>query len=341
MYTKINKIINMLCGYSFVSLVCEACFAKSFASHPKAQYWSEKNIVNPRDVFLNSISKFIFVCGDHEFSSRVCDINAGTWCSICHANKLCFDDKCLKCFKKSFASSPKVKFFSSKNDQIPRQISLASNKKFLFDCTCGHEFTKSLNSIKRGRWCLRQICLRRFSRRPSIFSEETGGPRQICLRRFSRRPSIVSEDTGGPFCANQKLCDDEKCKICFDKSFAFVDKSKYWSIDKNILTPRKVLKNSRYVGFFNCNKCNHIFESKTNNIINDQWYPYCCTAARKLCSKKCDLCYNKSFASHPMSKFGLQKMMYLLDSSLKVPIINIILIVTNVKIHFILIQIIL
>lgn len=41
----------------------------------------------------------------------------------------------------------------------------------------------------------------------------------------------------------KKLCENKDCKACFEKSFASVDKSKFWSV-KNKLNPRQVFKNS-------------------------------------------------------------------------------------------------
>jgi hypothetical protein len=52
---------------------CKYCFKKSFASHEKAQYWSSKNELNPRDVTLNNNKIFIFNCNkcNHEFSAEL------------------------------------------------------------------------------------------------------------------------------------------------------------------------------------------------------------------------------------------------------------------------------
>ena len=61
-----------------------------------------------------------------------------------------------------------------------------------------------------------------------------------------------------PYCSNppKKLCDNEKCKDCFDKSFASHEKSKYWSND-NELKPRQVFNCAdRKTFIFNC-YCGH------------------------------------------------------------------------------------
>ena len=108
-----------------------------------------------------------------------------------------------------------------------------------------------------------------------------------------------------PYCANKKLCGNKNCKICFDKSFESHLKSKNWVIDKNKDKPIEILKRSSKYGLFKCNICNHIFKliiSSVTNKKHPQWCPYC--ANKKLCGNKdCIICFNKSFKSHPKSKF--------------------------------------
>ena len=48
------------------------------------------------------------------------------------------------------------------------------------------------------------------------------------------------------YCVSKKLCDSEECMTCYNKSFASVEFSKYWS-DKNKIKPRQLLKNSHKI----------------------------------------------------------------------------------------------
>jgi hypothetical protein len=52
---------------------CQTCFEKSFASHEKSKYWSDKNgIVKPRQVFKSVNTKYWFDCDcGHEFETAV------------------------------------------------------------------------------------------------------------------------------------------------------------------------------------------------------------------------------------------------------------------------------
>lgn len=59
------------------------------------------------------------------------------------------------CFKKSFASHPKSKYWSGKNNIKPRNVALNSCAyKCIFVCENGHEFITTPNSINNMKsWC--------------------------------------------------------------------------------------------------------------------------------------------------------------------------------------------
>jgi very-short-patch-repair endonuclease len=241
---------------------CEICFNRSFASHPKAKYWSTKNESKPREVFISSNQKFIFDCDlcGHEFNILLNNItHQNSWCPYCVSKKLCEKKQCEMCLKKSFASHPKAKCWSNNNDVLPRNVFMSSHKKIIFDCDiCNHEFTMKLDSIKKGRWC--------------------------------------------PYCNSNKLCNNEQCELCFNKSFAIHPKVKYWS-NKNELSPRDATISSGLKCKFDC-KCGHEFSIRIANVTNGQWCPYCSNPPQQLCcDEKCILCYEKSFASHPKVKY--------------------------------------
>ena len=66
--------------------------------------------------------------------------------------------------KTNFASHPKSKYWSSKNEGKPEDYTLNSHKKCWFDCDkCGHKFQSTLLNINKGNnWCgycyNRKIC---------------------------------------------------------------------------------------------------------------------------------------------------------------------------------------
>ncbi len=128
----------------------------------------------------------------------------------------------------------------------------------------------------------------------------------LCFHQFEMRISVVNRGGWCNFCSNSKLCDNQECKICFEKSFASYEKSKYWS-DKNILKPRQVFKSVATKYIFECDKCDHEFESALCHVSgNNRWCSYC--SNKKLCgNKNCKDCFEKSFASYPQVKYWSKK----------------------------------
>ena len=123
-----------------------------------------------------------------------------------------------------------------------------------------------------------------------------------CGHQFEIQLNNVNSGRWCSYCSNKKLCEPSKnCKICFDKSFASVERSSCWS-DKNCEEPFELLKNSHKKYWFDC-KCGHDFQSSLSDISSKKsWCSYC--ANRLLCDEntKCNKCYNKSFASNERSK---------------------------------------
>lgn len=234
-------------------------YEKSFASHPKSEFWSDENEFSPEEVFKSSHKKYKFDCNkcNHSFESSLNSIARGNrFCPYCGHKNLCKNLQCSFCFENSFASHPKSKFWSSENEILPRNVFKFTPEKYKFDCNvCHHTFEAPLRGVSNNTFC--------------------------------------------SYCANKILCDVE-CELCEEKSFASHPKSKFWS-SKNITTPRKVFKSSNEKFEFECNECNHNFMTTLHDVSSGKFCPYC--GGQSLCDAKCNFCYEKSFASHPKSKF--------------------------------------
>lgn len=168
---------------------CDMCYKKSFASHYRSEWWSALNIVTPRSVFMNTLSKYQFTCDIccHNFSSTLNNIVKGNWCPYC-AGKICKMKDCSICFGKSFASHPMSQYWSDENKFHPWEVASKTHDKYKFVCgRCRHAFVASLSHISNGEWC--PYC--------------SVPPKQVC--------------------------DSDACISCFDKSFASHPKAKYWS----------------------------------------------------------------------------------------------------------------
>jgi very-short-patch-repair endonuclease len=157
---------------------CMKCFNRSMVSHEKIIYLSPNNKTDPRTVFKgnkkkkdkdgNDTSKlFIFKCNVcfHEFSKSAHDMTTDkTWCPYCSdpPKLLCDDDKCDRCFNKSFASHANAKHWSDKNiDETtkifikPRQVFKSSHSCYYFKCDkCNREFRSRLDNVScNQQWC--------------------------------------------------------------------------------------------------------------------------------------------------------------------------------------------
>jgi hypothetical protein len=332
-YCRNNKICD--------DETCKKCFEKSFASHKNAIYWNnEKNGITPNKVNKYSNDKFWFNCQcGHIFNSVLSKVTKGQFCQYCASKKLCDNKNCKKCFNNSFASNEKAQYWNyEKNSNItPRDIFKSSNMKYWFTCIeCNHIFDIAINNISQGKWC--SYCVNKklcdnincnFCFNNSFASHKKAvlwsvknqiTPRMVakcsgkkywfkcidCTHEFETNISYISNNNEKycPICSSQWLCNDESCKICFEKSFAshpkfsYLDKEKYKDINF-----RMVFRNSNIKYWFICD-CGHNNEISLNSVSSGSWCSYCCNPPLKLCEKEdCEQCFKKSFASHPRIKY--------------------------------------
>jgi very-short-patch-repair endonuclease len=259
---------------------CKSCFDKSFASYklPEHIIWSNKNITTDSngtetlikrcDVVRSSNKKYYFDCMkcNHTYDIHLNSVKEQRFpCGYCSSSYLCEDHDCKSCFEKSFASHEKFIFWDEKNNENvkPRDVFKHSGKKYWFICEEGHSFDATLAHI----------------------SSET-------------------EPRWCPYCNG---C-NEKALECFERSFASHPLSKNWDYEKNNgVIPREVFKGSGDKYWFKCD-CGHSFDAMLSDISkenNNRWCPYCCIPSKKLCDNNqdghCNICFEKSFASHPKS----------------------------------------
>jgi very-short-patch-repair endonuclease len=239
-------------------------------------------------------------------------------------------------FEKSFASCEKSKYWSNKNELTPRQVFKVTAKKYLFNCDkCKHEFINNPSHVSNGRWCpyccipQKQLCGSKDCKdcfEKSFASHEKSkywslknelkpefvlknGDKKIwfncdkCNHDFETQIKGITIGRWCPYCVNQKLCDNDDCKECFEKSFASHERSLFWS-SKNDISPRQIVQGTGKKYWFNCDKCCHEFIKDIHKITGERsgWCPYCVN--KKMCDNvECNECYNKSFASHEKAKF--------------------------------------
>jgi hypothetical protein len=252
---------------------CEQCFAGTFMSHPKAEFWDvEGNDLTPLQLTLNSSEKFKFICEvcSHTFEASLSHVVNGKWCSFCVNKRRCPPEQimeCEQCFEKCFMSHPKAEFWDNElNTVTPLEVALNENKKYFFYCeVCCHRFERVLSEVNRGNWC--------------------------------------------PYCINFKRCPVEQimdCEHCFANCFMSHPKAEFWNHELNTVTPLEVALNENKKYNFICDMCAHQFEATPGNInCSGHWCPYCSSGKR--CSSDiimdCDHCFHRCFMSHPRAEF--------------------------------------
>jgi hypothetical protein len=123
-----------------------------------------------------------------------------------------------------------------------------------------------------------------------------------CKHKFEKTFNSFSKGLCCSYCTGRKLCNDEYCEFCYDRSFASCSLSKYWDYDYNEPSPREIFKGTGCYYRFICSICKHGFIAKPNHVSCGHFCPYC--THKKLCDDEdCVFCYENSFASHPFADY--------------------------------------
>ena len=206
-----------------------------FSEHPKSKIWSNVNLVKPNEVALNSHKKFWFNCDcGHKFESNLLNINKGnSWCPYC-------------------SKQPK-KLCENNECKSCFENSFASNEKSIY-------WSKE-NELKP-----RQV-FKNADRRTFIFNCVCGHKINMCLKQISSQGHWCS------YCSHQKLCENNECEMCFNNSFASVERSKFLH-DKNI-NSRTLFKSTNKKFEFDCDVCNKVFACQLSCITTGVWCSFC------------------------------------------------------------------
>lgn len=286
-----------------------------FLEHPKAKFWNkELNKVDINTIKANCSKKFWFTCDtcQHDIIVQINKlVKYNNWCGYCTKGnaKLCDNDECESCLKRSFASHPMAKYWSSKNELTPRKVFPNNTQKYYFNCPCGHEIYKLLNTIKKDRlgcmYCVKGTqylcddtnCNNCFEKSFASYplakywsKDNQKTARQVtkgskskyifdchCGHKFEVQLYCISlNNRGCPYCSNKKLCDNENCKKCFDLSFASYKDVGHFS-SKNTVKPRNIFKGTEIKCIFDCQKCNKEYETTVKSFTNmGSRCPHCC-----------------------------------------------------------------
>lgn len=98
-------------------------------------------------------------------------------------------------------------------------------------------------------------------------------------------------------CLASKMCKSLECHFCYQKSFATSNKCHRWNSIKNgDSNPRLIFLNSTKKFWFDCDQCNHAYQSSPADVNKAKGCIYC--SNKKLCEDKlCEICVKNSFVS--------------------------------------------
>jgi very-short-patch-repair endonuclease len=205
-----------------------------FSEHPKSIFWSNRNEKKPNEVALNSHKKFWFNCEcGHEFESNLININqSNNWCGFC--------------------SNPPKKLCDNENCKMCFSNSFASHEKSIF-WSNENELTP------------RQV-FKSADRKKYIFNCDCGHKLEIIVKNITNKKHWCS------YCSHQKLCENNDCEMCWNNSFASVERCKYLH---NNINPRMLFKSTNKKFNFDCNVCQKVFESQLSDITKGVWCSFC------------------------------------------------------------------
>lgn len=161
-----SSVAKKLCDDS----ACQACFNKSFASHPKSECWDSLPGKNqgliPRQVFKSGTHRADFVCGEcgHPFQATCNSVACGQWCPYCPGQKRCEDDSCEVCTVKKLSSHAAAMFWNyelNPTSVTPDQVSLTNGRdKWWFNCENGLHppYQRDASHIRRNQMCSECSC---------------------------------------------------------------------------------------------------------------------------------------------------------------------------------------
>lgn len=205
-----------------------------------------------------------------------------------------------KYFEDSFASTDKMHFWDPDSPILPENIKKKSGFVLSWVCPeCPHKFQAPVRNITIGKGCgfcaNRQICRcyicyeKSFATtKNSIYLDpKCGDPRDHfkhsdyegtfncpCGHQFESKLDFVSRGKWCPYCVSKIVCaDHENCEMCFENSFASVEKCWGWSL-KNPGVPRDYLKYAHKYFLFDCEK-GHEFPAVLYSVTAGHWCPFC------------------------------------------------------------------
>lgn len=132
--------------------------------------------------------------------------------------------------------------------------------------------------------------------------------RNVCKDVFESRGCDMDRPgrkSIGSHCARTKLCADETCQPCFNRSLASSARAAFFVSSNSGKSPRQLAKGTHEMCAWQCNKCPHQFFVTPHAVTSKvpTWCPYC--AGKRLCDlgDSCSFCFSRSLAASPHAPY--------------------------------------
>ena len=118
--------------------------------HRYRDIWSSKNAVRPEQVSISNGKKYWFDCPDclHEYEHAPCSKTNkanGQGCPYSSGYKICGNSDCIFCLTRSCYVYREI--WSPKNNLLPEEVSISSDKKHWFKCKdCSVDYKQKPNN---------------------------------------------------------------------------------------------------------------------------------------------------------------------------------------------------
>ena len=246
---------------------CIHCYNRSFASHEKAKCWSNQNIKKPREVFKHSNIKYYIKCNtcSHDLYVQLNNVSNRQECGYCNSRLLCSDNDCDSCYKKSFASHPFSKFWSSTNNNKPRDLCIRANSNAEFTCNiCNHSFNSRIADLKINKsncpYCAKKKLCGNIDCKLCFSNSFASHPKAIYFsNKNNDNPRNIFIASANKYIFNCNLCNNEFtislhavtssnnwCSICHHKTEKILYEWLKSNFSEYDIKPHKQFKGNAY-----------------------------------------------------------------------------------------------
>lgn len=252
----------------------------------------EKNIIKPSQIMYGSRKKVWWKCGKgHSWQANVSDRVRGTNCPYCSNRRVIEGVNDLKTLNPELAKE----WDQGKNELMPSQVTLWSDKKVWWKCGKGHSWearTADRSSGKNCPYCASRLLLIGFNDlqtgRPDIANEwdyekNTLIPSQVfvcsntsiwwkCSLGHSWKVPVCDRTSGGngcPYCAGKKVLAGFNDLKTLNPLLA-----DEWDTEKNDIAPSQVALSSQKSVWWKC-EFGHSWKSHIAARSRGDGCPYC------------------------------------------------------------------